>query len=45
MIFIEKSIEKVIRVYIDLKQEKSKIEISIKNISKEKLNISSDELM
>lgn len=33
------------RVYIDMKQEKSKIEISIKNISKEKLNISSDELM
>lgn len=33
------------RVYIDMKREKSKIEISIKNISKDKLNISSDELM
>lgn len=33
------------RVYIDMKQEKNKIEISIKNISKDKLNISSDELM
>lgn len=33
------------RVYIDMKQEKNNINISIKNISKEKLNISSDELM
>ncbi len=33
------------RVYIDMKQEKNKIEISIKNISKERLNISSEELM
>ncbi len=33
------------RVYIDMKKERNKIEISIKNISKEKLNISSDELM
>ena len=33
------------RVYIDMKKEKGKIEISIKNISKEKLNISSEELM
>lgn len=33
------------RVYIDVKREKNKIEISIKNISKDKLNISSDELM
>lgn len=33
------------RVYIDMKRGKSKIEISIKNISKDKLNISSDELM
>lgn len=33
------------RVYIDMKKENSGIEISIKNISKEKLNISSDELM
>lgn len=33
------------RVYIDMKREKGKIEISIKNISKDKLNISSDELM
>ena len=33
------------RVYIDMKKEKSKIEMSIKNISKEKLNISSEELM
>lgn len=33
------------RVYIDMKKERNKIEISMKNISKEKLNISSDELM
>lgn len=33
------------RVYIDMKQEKNNVEISIKNISKERLNISSDELM
>lgn len=33
------------RVYIDMKKENSKIAINIKNISKEKLNISSDELM
>ena len=33
------------RVYVDIKQEKHKIEISIKNISKDKLNISTDELM
>ncbi len=33
------------RVYIDMKNEKNHIEISIKNISKDKLNISSDELM
>ena len=33
------------RIYIDIKQEKYNIEISIKNISKDKLNISSDELM
>ena len=33
------------RVYIDIKDEKKQIRISIKNISKEKLNISSDELM
>ena len=33
------------RVYIDIKDEKKQIKISIKNISKEKLNISSDELM
>ena len=33
------------RVYIDMKREKNIIEISIKNISKDKLNISSDELM
>lgn len=33
------------RVYIDMKKEKTEIEISMKNISKEKLNISSDELM
>lgn len=33
------------RVYIDIKKERSKIEVSIKNISKDKLNISSDELM
>ena len=33
------------RVYIDVKKEKNKIEISMKNISKDRLNISSDELM
>ena len=33
------------RVYIDMKKDKNKIQLSIKNISKEKLNISSDELM
>ena len=33
------------RVYIDIQKEKNKIRISIKNISKERLNISSDELM
>lgn len=33
------------RVYIDVKKENNKIEMSIKNISKDKLNISSDELM
>lgn len=33
------------RVYIDMKKARSEIEISIKNISREKLNISSDELM
>ena len=34
------------RVYIDIEKNKeSKVKISIKNISKEKLNISSDELM
>lgn len=33
------------RVYIDVKKLKTEIEINIKNISKEKLNINSDELM
>ncbi len=33
------------RVYMDMKKERSGIEISMKNISKERLNISSDELM
>jgi len=33
------------RVYIDIEDTKKQIKISIKNISKEKLNISSDELM
>ena len=33
------------RVYIDLKKERNKIEVSIKNISKDQLNISSEELM
>lgn len=33
------------RVYIDIKTIKDKVNICIKNISKEKLNISSDELM
>ncbi len=33
------------RVYIDVKEQKDILNISIKNISKEKLNISSEELM
>ena len=33
------------RVYIELKKQKNKIELSMKNISSEKLNISADELM
>ena len=33
------------RVYVDVKKKNKKIDISIKNISKDKLNISSDELM
>lgn len=33
------------RIYIDILKEKDKIKLYIKNISKEKLNISSDELM
>lgn len=33
------------RVYIDIKENNQSIHISIKNISKDKLNISSDELM
>ena len=33
------------RVYIDLKKERNNIEVSMKNISKDKLNISSEELM
>lgn len=33
------------RVYIDITKEKDKIAMSVKNISKERLNISSDELM
>ena len=33
------------RVYIDIIKEKEKVKLNIKNISKEKLNISSDELM
>lgn len=33
------------RVYIDLKKERNSIEVSMKNISKDKLNISSEELM
>lgn len=33
------------RVYIELKQKERKINITIKNISREKLNISADELM
>lgn len=33
------------RVYIDVKKDNGKIDISIKNISKDKLNISPDELM
>ena len=33
------------RVYIDVEEKDKNIKISIKNISKEKLNISSDELM
>lgn len=33
------------RVYIDLKQAEKKVQIEIKNISREKLNISAEELM
>ena len=33
------------RVYIDIEEKNNKVKISIKNISKDKLNISSDELM
>lgn len=33
------------RVYIDMQENNNDIKISMKNISKEKLNISSDELM
>ena len=33
------------RVYVDVKKTNKKVNISIKNISKDKLNISSDELM
>ena len=33
------------RVYIDIKKDNNKVKIDIKNISKEKLNISADELM
>ena len=33
------------RVYIDVKKTNKKVNISIKNISKDRLNISSDELM
>ena len=33
------------RVYIDMEEEQRNLKISIKNISKDKLNISSDELM
>ena len=33
------------RVYIDVKEQKDILNISIKNISKERLNISSEELM
>ena len=33
------------RVYIELKKQDAEIELSIKNISSEKLNISADELM
>ena len=33
------------RVYIDLKLQKNKVRLSLKNISSEKLNISADELM
>ena len=33
------------RVYVDIVEKKDKVEIQLKNISKEKLNISADELM
>mgnify|MGYP004534198849 FL=1 len=33
------------RVYIDIKTEGSKVKIELKNISKDKLNISGEELM
>ena len=33
------------RVYVDIIKEKDKVRIELKNISKEKLNITADELM
>lgn len=33
------------RVYVDIKSNEEKVEIQLKNISKEKLNISAEELM
>ena len=33
------------RVYIDIETEENKVKISVKNISKERLNISEEELM
>ena len=42
---ISKYAQEKSRVYIDVEEKDKKIKISIKNISKEKLNISTDELM
>lgn len=42
---ISKYAQEKSRVYIDVKRKGTKVKIDIKNISKERLNISSDELM
>lgn len=42
---ISKYAQEKSRVYIDVKRKENKVKIEVKNISKERLNISSDELM